>query len=167
MIARSLLILIAGLCLAPGSAQAKRFGFEGFTANYKGGYAISIADESIGGGEARIRIHAARNGRTARVAWTNVFYTEHGSYRVTLNWNFLPGGIFVANTLDARQRGIPGRGTFVLKANRPVFFTATSASGAVTAEGRLKMIGGGALSITVTLRGLPEGPVTCTFSGGR
>jgi hypothetical protein len=158
-------MVMIGIGLA--TAHATRFGFEGFAAIYKGGYAIAVNDEGVGGGEARVRIRAARDGRSARVAWTNVFYTERGSYRVTLNWNFLRGGTFVANTLDARQRRLPGSGAFVLDGRRPVVFTATSASGAVIAEGHLKMIGGGALFITVTLRGLPEGVVTCTFNGGR
>jgi len=164
---RLLATVMIGLGVVVTRAEARRFGFQGFTASYKGGYNITVNDESVGGGEARIRIHAALNGRTARVAWTNVFYTEHGSYRVTLNWNFLPGGKFTTNSLDARQRKPPGTGTFKLNGNRPIVFSAVDSTGKITAEGRLKMIGGGALSITVTVRGLPEGTVTYIFSGGR
>lgn len=146
--------------------KARRFGFQGFNASYVGGYAINSADGTSLSGESHVTIRAPKNGRSARVAWTNTFYTEKGSYRVTLRWNFLPSGIVTANTIDPRSTGSPATGTFTLNANRPPLFTASTPAG-VTATGKLKLIGGGALGITVTLTGLPEGEVTCTFSGGR
>jgi hypothetical protein len=146
--------------------KARRFGFQGFNASYVGGYAINLADGTSLSGESHVVIRAPKSGRSARVAWTNTFYTEKGSYRVTLRWNFLPSGVVAANTIDPRATGAPATGTFTLNANRPPLFTASTPAG-VTATGKLKLIGGGALSITVTISGLPEGDVTYSFSGGR
>jgi hypothetical protein len=146
--------------------KARRFGFQGFNASYVGGYAITSADGTNLSGEAHVLIRAPKNGRSARVAWTNTFYTEKGSYRVTLRWNFLPNGVLTANTIDPRSTGAPAAGAFTLNSNHPPLFTISTPSG-ITATGKLKLIGGGALGITVTVSGLPEGEVTYSFSGGR
>ena len=99
--------------------------------------------------------------------WSNTFYTSGGSYEVTLHWTFSPDGAVSATTIDPNRASFPATGAFELNANHPVKFTATDATGTVMATGQLRLIGGGALGITVTLTGLPEGDVTYGFSGSR
>ncbi|HVE16096.1 MAG TPA: hypothetical protein VNB29_05135 [Chthoniobacterales bacterium] len=150
----------------PASAKSHRprFGFQHFGARYTGGYSI-VAGENTLAGPADIRIRAAKNGQSATVIWANTFYTTRSGYRVVLRWNFLPDGRVVGNSMDPRAAQAGGSGTFVLDGNRPVQFSGLA--GDIRAEGQLRLIGGGALSITVTLTGTPDGDVTYSFSGGR
>lgn len=168
-------LLLGGLLLS-GAARAsepiphKRFGFQGFNAHYVGGYSVTSASSTTGSlaGPATIQITAPANGRSARVIWSNTFYTEKGSYRVTLRWIFAANGSVAANTIDPRKAGVTGSGTVVLNGNQAVRFTAeASGQPGVIATGKLKLIGGGAFGITVTLTGLPEGDVTYGFTGSR
>jgi hypothetical protein len=170
----SVILLLGGLLLSGAHASApsplQRFGFQGFSAHYVGGYSVTSASSTTGSlaGPATIRITAPANGRSARVIWSNTFYTEKGSYRVTLRWIFAASGSVTANTIDPRKAGVVGSGTFVLNGNQAVRFTAeASGQPGVIATGKLKLIGGGALGITVTLSGLPEGDVTYGFTGSR
>ncbi|HEY8902544.1 MAG TPA: hypothetical protein VIM48_02480 [Chthoniobacterales bacterium] len=175
-IVKTSLILLLGGLLFSGPVRAsepsplRRFGFQGFSAHYVGGYSVTSASSTTGSlaGPATIRIIAPANGRSARVIWSNTFYTEKGSYRVTLRWIFAANGSVTANTIDPRKAGAVGSGTFVLNGNQAVRFTAEAiGQPGVIATGKLKLIGGGALGITVTLTGLPEGDVTYGFSGSR
>jgi hypothetical protein len=143
-----------------------RFGWQGFSANYTGGYSIG-GTVGAAAGPARITIHAAPNGGSARVSWRNTFYTSAGSYVIAMNWNFRANGTVSTSTLDPRTRTNPARGTFTLIRNHPVRFTVTDSTGAVSATGKFRLIGGGALAITATLTGLVEGDVPYSFSGGR
>jgi hypothetical protein len=159
-------LLLAHLGSADAASHRPRFGLQHFGARYTGGYSVVVGTETLAG-PADIRIRSARDGRSARVTWTNTFYTPRGSYRIVMRWSFLPDGTFLANTIDPRVSQTSASGAFTLNANRPVLFSAASASGLARASGQLRLIGGGALSITVTLSGLPEGDVTFSFSGGR
>ncbi|MGH8048828.1 MAG: hypothetical protein ACREKL_16425 [Chthoniobacterales bacterium] len=158
--------MLIGLCLATSRAEATRTGFQGFAASYQGGYSIVIADQNTSG-PATIRIRTPRNGRSAQVTWINTFYNETGAYRIALHWRFLPNGTFSANTIDPRQKHLAGTGTFAINRNHPVPFSAMDASGSVKAEGKFRLIGGGAISIAVTLTGIPGGAVTYGFTGSR
>lgn len=141
-----------------------RSGFDHFDAKYTGGYSVSAPTDARSG-PATIRIKVRAGGRSATIKWVNTIYTPHGSYRITMRWSFSPNGTVFASTIDPRLPQLAGTGTFTLSGNKPVLFTATS--GTTTANGQLRLIGGGALAITVTLSGLPEGDATYTFSGGR
>jgi hypothetical protein len=162
--------LLSGIARAFELIPHKRFGFQGFSAHYIGGYSVTNGSSSTASlaGPATIQITAPANGRSARVTWSNTFYTEKGSHRVTLRWIFAANGTVTANSIDPRTAGVVGSGTFVLNGNQAVRFTAeASGQPGVIATGKLKLIGGGALGITVTLTGLPEGDVTYGFSGSR
>jgi hypothetical protein len=156
--------MLAQLATLQAAPHRPRFGFQHFGARYTGGYSI-VTPEGTSAGPADIRIRVPRDGRSARVTWSNIFYTSHGSYRIALRWTFLPDGTVVANTIDPRFSQPAATGSFTLDRNHPVLFTATSEVGSVS--GQLRLIGGGALSITATLSGLPEGDVSYSFSGGR
>jgi hypothetical protein len=163
-------LLLSGAVHASEPSPHKRFGFQGFSAHYIGGYSVTSASNSTASlsGPASIQITSPANGRSARVIWSNTFYNEKGSYRVTLRWIFAASGTVTANTIDPRKAGVVGSGTFVLNGNQAVRFTAeASGQPGVIATGKLKLIGGGALGITVTLTGLPEGDVTYGFTGSR
>ena len=153
------------VALAPDSfAKPRRFGFQNFGSLQKGGYSI-VSAQGTSAGPSTVRIHAAPNGRSANVAWKNTFYTEHGSYGVTMRWRFLGDGTLAASTIDPRVTGPSVTGSFTLNGSRAIPFAATA--GGVTANGIIRKNGGGSVAITLTLKGLPEGDVTCSFSGGR
>jgi hypothetical protein len=164
MLARTLAVILA-LGFAVSQAQARRVGFQGFDGRFKGGYSILVGDENVGSGESVVRIRAMANGRSARVTWINTFYGPRGSWKIPLQWRFVAGGAFSGNSIDLRTRGPAAKGTFKIDRGRPIAFTATDSTR--TATGTLKLVGGGAMLITVTLTGGPEGPVTYTFSGGK
>ncbi len=161
-------LLGAALVMTLGTAAAKPhrpIGLAKFAARYSGGYSVT-SPAGNAAGPAAIRIRAPKNGRSAAMTWTNTFYTAQGSYRVALRWNFLPGGTLAANSLDPHAPLAARSGSYLFS-GRTIFFNATSSTGTVTAKGELTKVGGGAISITVTLTGLPEGEVTYGFSGGR
>jgi hypothetical protein len=162
-----LALFFALVATAPAANQRKPQGFERFAARYVGGYSLVTPAGSLAG-PARISIRSSPGGRTGRVIWTNTFYTERGSYNVTIRWSFRSDGKVDANTADPRTARQPGAGHFVFARKKLVSFTITpNAQPGVTATGKLQLIGGGALGITVTLTGLPEGDVTYGFTGGR
>ena len=161
----AMLALLPALIAATQAAPHKpRFGFQHFDAALDGGYSLVTPAGTVAG-PAFIRIHAPPNGRSARVAWRNTFYNEHGGHNITMRWNFRTDGVFTANTIDPRVQNAPAIGAFTLVRNHPIPFTATS--GGITAKGLLRLSGGGSITISVTLTGLPEGEVTYSFSGGR
>jgi hypothetical protein len=167
---RCLLPLLLGLSLAAtlGTATAKPhrpIGLAKFAARYTGGYTINSATGNTGG-QSEIRIRAPKNGSSATMIWKNTFYSPTGSYRVTLQWTFLPGGAMAGNSLDLRGPLGVQSGRYLFS-GRTVTFDAASTTAGVTAKGQLSKVGGGAISITVTLTGLPEGEFTYSFSGGR
>jgi hypothetical protein len=166
------LLLLAAIGLLVFSAAATagpnkpRFGWQHFTARYVGGYSIG-GTVGAAAGPARIRIRAARDGRSAQVSWQNTFYRSTGSHVVTMRWNFRRDGVVFVSTMDPRQPSISGTGMFTLVGNHPVAFTVTDATGLQTCTGKFRLIGGGALSIAATLSGGAEGDVPYGFSGGR
>ncbi|MDD5201040.1 MAG: hypothetical protein PHC88_14705 [Terrimicrobiaceae bacterium] len=164
----ALILFLLHVGSAPAKPRHLRFGFQNFPARYAGGYTVTVVSSALTvSGPATIRIHASKNGRSAKVDWRNTFYTPQGTFRVSLHWIFSANGALAASTMDPRVATLAANGTFTLNRNLPVNFTATDATGLVTATGQLRLIGGGALSIAATLSGLPEGDVTFGFSGGR
>lgn len=161
-------LLFLGLAPHGHAASKNRVGFQNMTA-HRGGYQITVPDSTTGNlaGPATVRVRPSRDGRSARVTWTNTFYNSRGRQRLALQWHFRPDGSVRINTLDPRRRGLPGAGAFVVRGRSPVTFTASDGSGLVRVSGRLRLIGGGTLSIEVTLTGLPEGDVSYSFTGSR
>ncbi len=162
----SVLILLSGLATADAKSQHTRFGWQGFTARYTGGYSIG-GSVGAAAGPARIRIRAAKDGRSARVSWKNTFYTSGGSHVIAMNWVFRSNGTVTVSTMDPRIRTAPATGTFTLRGASPVKFTITDASGLVILTGQFRLIGGGALAISATLTGQSEGDIPLAFSGSR
>jgi hypothetical protein len=160
-----LLVLLA-LPVVEAQAKKPRFGWQNFTARFIGGYSIG-GTVGAAAGPAKIRIHAAKNGRSARVSWRNTFYDATGSHVVTMRWNFRPDGTVSVSTIDPRTPSLPAAGTFQLVANHPVAFTVTNAATGLTSTGKFRLRGGGALEITAVLGGGAEGDVPIGFSGGR
>lgn len=165
------LLLVAALGWAFGApAFAKpapvKVGFDKIVGRFSGGYQIDGSAGSISG-PATVRVRSLRKGLAGKIDWINTFYTARGSYRVALRWDFRASGAMIAKSIDPRVGGKPATGVFTASKRRITPFRGATRDSLVTAVGTIETRGGGSLFISVTLRGLPEGDVTYSFSGGR
>jgi hypothetical protein len=151
--------LLLTVAIASTGLAGKRDGLGKFEASYDGGYNIN-SPETQDGGASVVVVRSNRGGTAARILWKNTFYGNTGRRSIIRTiWLLRPDGTFVARTIDPTRSGVAATGTYTL-ANRRITFAASS--GDTSATGTVSLVGGGALSISLTVD-----TATIEFHGGR
>ncbi len=173
MFRRKFLPTLAALGLICASAQAAKppDDWTNFAASYVGGYSVANAKDSADrkDGPANILIRLSADKKTALMTWTNTYYNEKGSFRQTMRWKFRWLGPATTKLQDPLFGQGNGRGNVLRARSGRIVFESSGGAGtnAFTLKGLVKMVGGGAISITATAKRADGQEVTYSFSGGR
>lgn len=140
-------------------------------ASYDGGYSVANAKDPADrkDGPATILVRLSADRKTALVIWTNTYYNEKGSFRQTMRWKFRWLGPATTKLSDPLFGAGNGRGKVIRARPGKIVFSSAggTGAGAFTLSGVIRMIGGGAMSITATAKRADGVEVTYGFSGGR